>query len=271
MTIAELIYREVDEFANFVRTPISLAKKIQIFCVMISQSINLSTKRFFGFEIAKDFNDKAHLKNVFLEVFYRGSYYFKTEKENPIIIDAGANVGITTLYYHWLYPKSEIHSFEPNSNYLTATLHDSLPLWAQVKIIPCALSNSNGKITFYENGAVGVSSIYGVAESQKRLVQCIKLSDYIKMNISNRIDMLKMDIEGAEYNVLVDLHQSKVIQRVDKIVMEYHHKLFKQKSRLATVLYILEQNGFEYQIQAFIFPISINKPQNVMIFAQRKK
>ena len=44
----------------------------------------------------------------------RHEYYFHTDKENPVIIDAGANIGDSMIYFKYLYPQATIYSFEPD-------------------------------------------------------------------------------------------------------------------------------------------------------------
>ena len=52
-----------------------------------------------------------HLKR---EVFTSDLYYFETENPNPFIIDLGAHIGLSTLYFKQTYPGSEIIAIEPN-------------------------------------------------------------------------------------------------------------------------------------------------------------
>ncbi len=51
---------------------------------------------------------------LFREIFIYNHYYFHTTRSQPVIFDCGANIGMVTVYFKWLYPDSEVHSFEPS-------------------------------------------------------------------------------------------------------------------------------------------------------------
>ena len=70
------------------------------------------------------------------------------------------------------------------------------------------------------------------------------------------VDLLKLDVEGAEYRVLCDLLSSGEAQSIKQIVIEYHHRMENERSCLADFLRQLEQAGFEYQIHASLFPVT---------------
>jgi hypothetical protein len=86
-----------------------------------------------------------------------------------------------------------------------------------------------------------------------------RVSDHHKINvkggrlsqfISKAVDLLKLDVEGAEFEVLEDLVLSGKIALVQSMMIEYHHKISNSPSRLASFLETLETQGYEYQIAA---------------------
>jgi hypothetical protein len=79
-----------------------------------------------------------------------------------------------------------------------------------------------------------------------------KLSEFVR----GPIDFLKLDVEGAEHRVLCDLVASGKIDFIQQMVVEYHHRIGKQRSRLAHFLQQLEDAGFEYQIHASLYPVT---------------
>ncbi len=55
--------------------------------------------------------DRGTLNYLYREIFARQPYYFRAASDSPIILDCGANVGMASLYFKWLYPKSRVTSF----------------------------------------------------------------------------------------------------------------------------------------------------------------
>ncbi len=51
---------------------------------------------------------------LFRVILLRNEYYFETAKDHPVIFDCGANIGLATLFFKWLYPGGEIYAFEPD-------------------------------------------------------------------------------------------------------------------------------------------------------------
>jgi Methyltransferase FkbM domain len=93
-----------------------------------------------------------------------------------------------------------------------------------------------------------------------------RLSDFI----SETVDFLKLDVEGAEQRVLSDLVQTAKIRQVRQMVIECHHRIGGQKSCLAGFLGMLEESGFEYQILAAVRPVTTkNAFQDVLVGAYR--
>lgn len=131
-------------------------------------------------------------------------------KPGMVFLDAGANFGQYTLLAAWsVRPAGQVHSFEPNSR-MFAELKYNVELnglAAVCRLNKVALSNKEGiaRLSVYEPGA----EVYGSIGYHRREegnvnvigheeVQTIRLDDYAKGSGLNHIDLIKMDIEGAE-------------------------------------------------------------------------
>lgn len=202
-----------------------------------------------GFEVIGDSYEL--LSFLFYELFIIEEYYFESFRKDPLIYDCGSNIGFSILYFKWLYPNAVIHAFEPQPvafEFLQKNVVNNR--LENVFLHNIALSNQEGTIEFFlPNGKVSLmaSTLNERLDSDKILVKCEPLSNYIK---DSDIDVLKIDVEGAEKEIIDDLDQTEKMGCFKRIIIEYHHKIGARKSALSEFLNTLEKNKLEYQIQA---------------------
>lgn len=179
------------------------------------------------------------------EIFTDESYKFKTQSVKPLIFDCGANIGVSCLYFSRNYPDARIKAFEADPNIaglLKKNLENNNLLNTQV--VDKAVWIENGEINISIEGADG-ASIHSNKNPVK--VECVRLKELLENEI--KIDLLKMDIEGAEYEVILDCRDS--LKNVDNIFIEYH-SFTDSPQKLSEILSILENNNFRY----FIKPVN---------------
>jgi FkbM family methyltransferase len=256
-------------FANdgyyLLRTPHSVGKKIEVWLNRIHPS-----GRMLGFDIV--YFDRPSLLNLYREIFVRQHYYFRPDTDSPLILDCGANLGMATLYFKWLYPKARIEAFEPDPTTFAALEKNvSQNQLTDVVTHNCALWSENGDIEFFVDHTIPGSPL--MSTDRSRLdgmairVPSKRLSDFVL----GPVDFLKLDVEGSEHQVLCDLLSSGKAQSIKQMVVEYHHHIGDERSRLADFLRQLEQAGFEYQIHASLFPVTSQGVfQDMLIGAYRK-
>lgn len=214
---------------------------------------------------------------LFYEIFVRKEYYFTTNQKNPTIIDCGSNIGMSVLFFKKMFPDAEILCFEPEEetagllkkNVEENKLHG-------VTIYKAAVSDKEGEIAFYidkeRKGVLAMSTTkqgeeHGV--SVKRIkVPATKLSRYI----TKQIDFLKLDVEGAESEVLQELADQKKLAYIKKMVIEYHYSKKNPKNKVSTILNILEGTQFQVIInseQQLPFEQHEERPYNLLIYAYK--
>jgi FkbM family methyltransferase len=223
-----------------------------------------------GFRV--NYLDEESFRCALREVFVRCDYIFEVANDAPVILDCGANIGLATLYFKRLYPKARISCFEPDPT-TAAILQKNVEQnhLGDVSIHNLMLSNEDGEHSFYV--ATNVAGSLRMSGSPDRLsdhreirVKTCKLSDYI----DGPIDLLKMDIEGAEYEVITELISSRKMSQIQRMVIEYHHKIEGQASCMSKFLSILEGEGFEYQLSGHCLPVTKqNTFQDILIGAYR--
>lgn len=211
---------------------------------------------------------------LFSEVFVKHSYLVSLESPQPVILDAGSNIGMSVLFFHLLWPKASITSFEPQPaafHCLSEFIRDN-HLDGKVTAHQAALAASSGKLDFYvDDAAPGslLASLDSDRMSKSRIsVEAKLLSDYI----SGPVDLLKMDVEGAEFDVLSDLVHSSAISQVKSIILEYHHHIDRDTDHFSTLLRLLEDAGFGYQIEGKLGrPFTGRRFQDLIVYAYNKQ
>jgi FkbM family methyltransferase len=204
------------------------------------------------------------------EIFENEQYRFSAERDDPFIVDAGANIGLATIYFKTLYPGAEVLAFEPNPEAFVC-LQENARLFGGVRVENAALAEREGLVPFYfdsnDPGSLRMSTVPGRARSDaSRDVRGVRLSRYL----DREVDFLKLDVEGAEFDVLHDLCETGAIRQVKQMLVEYHHHLGDGGDRLGRFLVLLEQSGFGYQLEARLDrPLPKRRGQDVRVFGYR--
>jgi len=217
--------------------------------------------------------DAANFAQLFREIFVNRFYYVPLAAETPKIIDCGSNIGMSILFFKNIYPRAKIVGFEPNPlTFPTLCENVERNALSDVALYQRALSDRPGTIEFFvkanEPGALNVGMFAGRGETPIT-VQADQLSSYI----DGAVDLLKLDIEGAEELVLTDLARQDKLRYIKNIVCEYHHHHRRDggRDRLSQTLGILEEAGFSYQLDAYCGPsVRHFSYQDVLIYANRK-
>ncbi|QDV69532.1 Methyltransferase domain protein [Rosistilla carotiformis] len=174
------------------------------------------------------------------EIFRQGIYEFETSQTTPFIIDAGANIGLASIYFGMRYPGAEIIAIESDGlvcEKLIANLK-SFEL-SNVRVVQGAVWDANSELYFSADGADGgrVSSLGST------MVQGLRLLELFE---GRSVDLLKLDVEGAEIRVLSDCESA--LRSVKRIFVEYH-SFANAPQELSKLLSILERTGFRYYIE----------------------
>jgi len=160
------------------------------------------------------------------EIFTNDCYYFDTEMKEPLIIDVGAYIGLSVLYFKKLYPNSKIVAFEPNP-LAFETLKENLFLnnIKNVELHQAGILNKDGqKVLYIDNTELERYSVASFNKdawnsevvSKKVKVKIEKLSKYLNKDI----DMLKLDVEGSEQVILNSIKGH--FNNIKNIIFEFH-------------------------------------------------
>lgn len=78
-----------------------------------------------------------------------------------------------------------------------------------------------------------------------------------------------MDVEGAEYEIVKELSSSGMMKKVREFIIEYHHNLPGEKSKLSQFLNFFETEGYDYNVRTNFS--KIDSFQNIIIHFYKKK
>ncbi len=185
-------------------------------------------------QFSLSYNNKDMTEAIIYEIFHEKIYDFKTGKTAPLIIDAGSNIGVATIFFKSIYPRAKICCFEPDPNSFALLKKNVLNnCLRDITLVNAALAGQPGIVDFY--GHIDSETPYSCGNSiikswgeqrsiydlnylnkNKTQVSAVQLSNYI----NEEIDFLKLDVEGAERQVIDELGDK--LNLIKNIAMEIH-------------------------------------------------
>ena len=190
--------------------------------------------------------DAASFLAAWREIFLHERYRFDAGEETaPRILDGGANLGLASLYFQRLYPDSRITAFEPDPVLAEACAANLERAGAEVELRRTALGAEDGKRRFVTEGAdaghLEAGEIPGTEAADRQAetltVPCERLAPWL----DQPVDLLKLDIEGAELEVLRAC--AGRLGQVRRVFVELHS--FEGRPQgFGEILSLLEEDGF---------------------------
>ena len=187
--------------------------------------------------------DAPSIVPMYREIFVNEIYRFRATTDSPRIIDGGANIGLSVLYFKRLYPASSVLAFEPDIR-LWGLLQKNINTFGvtDVEAVNAAIWSENSHLSFYVEGSDSGSLVNSARQS--RAVQKVR-GQRLRDLLERHVDFLKLDIEGAETRVLEDCRTE--LKNVENVFVEYH-SFIGEKQTLSLLLRILEESGFRLHI-----------------------
>jgi len=250
----------------------SFLEKVKVFFSIVQWELkkkskkkqkNIVKSKFLGFSFLS--YNYWTIDYLFEEIFLNNEYNFKAHTQTPLIIDCGSNIGMSILYFKYIYPNSRIIAFEPNPNSFKLlkknVANNNLK---NVEINNLGLYDEETEISFYIDN--NLSSLVGSINKKRGgtnelKVSAKKLSSYLKD--VEEVDLIKIDVEGAEINIIKELLETKTLNKVKEYIIEYHHNMGEDKSNLSSFLAVFETNGYNYNIKTNFK--KINSFQDILI------
>ncbi len=188
----------------------------------------------------RDGNEVLHgLHEIFIDKVYQLSL-----PAAPFIIDCGAHIGLSVIYLKQQHPGARILAFEPDkTNFSLLQKNISSFGLTNIDLRNEAVWKENTTLRFAQEGSMSSKiETNGDAASNNSQVTATRLLDVM----TRKVDFLKLDIEGAEYEVLKDI--SSKLGLIENMFIEYHG-LFSQNKELNEILQMVTGSGFSYYIK----------------------
>lgn len=190
------------------------------------------------------------------DIFVRRSLAFAASADAPRILDCGANVGLASLFFKRLFPDARVTAYEADPA-LHAMLVENLASngASDVEARQAAVWTLNGSVMFRSEGAdsgaidaLAAATVTGTPVT----VPSVRLANLL----DEGIDLLKLDIEGAEAAVLDDARGR--LANVSAMLVDVH-EFDPDRRTLPRILDIIAEAGFEYTI-ANLTPLPWRNP-----------
>lgn len=176
------------------------------------------------------------------DIFVRRALDFRTASASPRILDCGANIGLASLFYKRRYPAARITAFEADPVLADLLARNMRANGADVDVRSAAVWTRDGEVAFRAEGADSgaIEGFAGELDAPRVAVPSVRLADVIARE---PVDLLKLDVEGAEGAILADCEP--VLPQVRALVMDLH-EFDPAERRAPAVFELLRHAGFTY-------------------------
>jgi FkbM family methyltransferase len=198
------------------------------------------------------------------EIFEGGEYAFACNRGDPFILDCGSHIGLSVAWFKQRFPGARIIAFEPDpETFQLLQTNVAINGFEGVELLNLAVATGRGTAAFY--GEFGVAAPMASAHSLRRdwgtqrsdqsiQVKTVPLADYI----DRPVDYLKIDIEGAELEVMTSIQPC--LHLVQAVGLEFHGTGHRARNDEQELVRLLREAGFEVSITpktGAIFPPEI--------------
>lgn len=170
---------------------------------------------------------------VFIQIFIERELEFEMAVDPSSIVDAGANIGLASLYFAQRFPKSKILALEVDRNNFDLLTRNTSG-YSNITCVQKALWSGQAQLSILnptdEPWAFRVGEVSG---EDGTAIPALGVYDLISQFESQHIDLLKVDIEGAEKEVF-QKGMDKWIDRVGLIAVELHDNIVPGCSKALT-------------------------------------
>jgi FkbM family methyltransferase len=170
--------------------------------------------------------------SLFQEVFAREDYTgggFYRPRAGDVVVDVGANIGTFAVYLQHKARGVRVHCFEPAGETRRRLEHNirinSLEEW--VTVYPVGVSDAAKTLALHGNRFAGSRSVLDTAPGatdEVERIECVTLAEAVRRTGADRIALLKIDVEGAEVDILRE-EDPRTWAKIERVALEFHGSL----------------------------------------------
>ncbi len=213
---------QIAELVHWIRI-YQLKKGLKIFIALLQpgKEKKVSFEKNITIYLRNNFSDVAIFKQVFLEQQYH-LYPFPINNATKII-DAGANIGLAAIYFANKFNNAEIISIEPEENNFQQLLKNTQSL-SRIHCEYAAIWGKENNVSIQNPDSLAASFI--VAENNiainGKTIPAITINSLLKKYNWTEIDIVKIDIEGAEKEVFANERAAEWLSKTKLLIIELH-------------------------------------------------
>ena len=187
--------------------------------------------------------DSNTLKQVINEVLARKDYspgldYIKGI-ENPVVLDLGAYIGITALYFS-SHKGTKIYAVEPHPESFNSLVINMKNYPNVVPINYAVGMTEETRFIAQAKDTIGMT-LFGKPEDTRFAVKAVSIKTLFDEYKIDHVDMMKIDVENAEFEIFLSEGFDAVKDKIDYIIGEAHNDIMPYQAVKA----ILEEKGFK--------------------------
>ena len=183
---------------------------------------------------------------TFEEVLLREDYNIDFGFEPKSIIDGGANIGLTAIYFASKFPASEIVSIEPDKNNFEWLQKNTKP-YSNISLINTGIWNRKSNLSVIDSGlGNNAFTVQEVGEGTPGSIEAVSINDILLQKQWKNAEVIKLDIEGSEKKVFESNFESW-LPNVKVLIVELHDRM--QPGCSETVFKALSKYNFSKEIK----------------------
>ncbi len=190
------------------------------------------------FALRDNISDRA----IFYQVFYEKQYdlYGVDFPKAVTIIDGGANIGCASVYFSINFPKAQILSIEPEKNNFSLLKKNTEP-YKNISCVQAGIWNKNEQLSIANPDGGAAEYMFENNLQNAEMINGMTIQTLLDLQNWNDVDIIKLDIEGAEKEVF-SANDLSWLKKVKLLIIELHDRYKKDCTK--TVFEAL--NKFDY-------------------------
>jgi FkbM family methyltransferase len=162
-------------------------------------------------------------RSAFNEIFVKQWYDYPYPGRPRFIIDAGANVGFASVRFAQLYEDAAIVAVEPDADNF-AVLEKNIEPYPRVRGIKAGIWPRTARLTIDNPDAKSWAFRVREARAEESAFEAVSIMDLMRQHEATALDILKLDVEGAEYELLADERCHEWLERTNMVFIELHDR-----------------------------------------------